>query len=92
MPNYEDYLEHFFAEAETAIREGKGQELSDNLSHIAELIGELINREVDSPTRFRSNYAFCRRRYLQLYDAVLENGAGEDLRSSIFNSISLNVR
>lgn len=92
MPNYEDYLEHFFTEAEAAIREGKGQALSDNLSHIAELIGELINREVDSPTRFRSNYAFCRRRYLQLYDEVLENGAGEDLRSSIFNSISVNVR
>jgi hypothetical protein len=92
MPNYEDYLEHFFTDAEAAIREGKGQELSDNLSHIAELIGELINREVDSPTRFRSNYAFCRRRYIQLYDDVLENGAGEDLRSSIFNSISVNVR
>jgi len=48
MPNYEDYLEHFFDNAEASIREGKGQELSDNLSHIAELIHELIDKEVDS--------------------------------------------
>lgn len=61
MPNYEDYLEHFFDNAEASIREGKGQELSDNLSHVAELIQELIDRETDSNGQFRSNYAFCRR-------------------------------
>jgi hypothetical protein len=88
MPNYEDYLEHFFDNAEASIREGKGQELSDNLSHIAELIHELIDKEVDSKRQFRSNYAFCRRQYIQLYDTVLENGADEDLRTSIIDSIS----
>ena len=88
MPNYEDYLEHFFDNAEASVREGKGQELSDNLSHIVELIQELIDREVDSKGQFRSNYAFCRRQYIQLYDTVLENGADEDLRTSIIDSIS----
>jgi len=33
MPNYEDYLEHFFDNAEASIREGKGQELRQSFSH-----------------------------------------------------------
>lgn len=88
MPNYEDYLEHFFDNTEVSIREGKGQELSDNLSHVAELIQELIDRETDSNGQFRSNYAFCRRQYIDLYNTVLEDGADEDLRTSIIDSIS----
>ncbi|MEY7847933.1 hypothetical protein AB7C87_01855 [Natrarchaeobius sp. A-rgal3] len=88
MPNYEDYLEHFFKNTETSIREGKGQELSDNLTHISELIQELIDKEPVSEAQFRSNYNFCKRRYTRLYNHALDNGADEDLRKTIINSIS----
>lgn len=88
MPNYEDYLEHFFDNAETSIQEGKGQELSDNLTHLAELIQELIDKEPVSETQFQSNYNFCKRRYIRLYNRVLDNDADEDLRKRIINSIS----
>lgn len=88
MPNYEDYLEHFFEKAETSIREGKGQELTDNLSHLAELIQELIDKEKVSEGQFRANYRFCKRRYIRLYNHILDNGADGDLRESVINSIS----
>lgn len=88
MPNYEDYLEHFFDSAKTSIREGKGQELSDNLSHVADLVQGVINRKAESEGQFNSIYSFCRRQYVQLYIEVLDNGSDEDLRSSVINSVS----
>ncbi|PCR89463.1 hypothetical protein [Natrinema ejinorense] len=88
MPNYEDYLEHFFEKAETSIREGKGQELTDNLSHLAELIQKLIDKETVLEGQFRADYRFCKRRYIRLYNNILDNGADEDLRETVINSIS----
>ena len=88
MPNYEDYLEHFFEKAETSIREGKGNQLSDNLSHLAELIQGLIIKEQVSEGQFRSDYKFCKRRYVRLYKQILDDDADEDLRVSVIRSIS----
>jgi hypothetical protein len=88
MPNYEDYLEHFFEKAETSIQEGKGNQLSDNLLNLNELIHELVIKEQVSEGQFRSDYKFCKRRYVRLYKQILENGADEDLRESVLKSIS----
>lgn len=88
MPNYEDYLEYFFENTKKSIREGKGQELSDNLSHVADLVQGVIDRNAESDGQFNSIYSFCRRQYVQLYIEVIDNGSDEDLRSSIINSVS----
>lgn len=89
MPNYEDYLEHFFEKAETSIREGKGEQLSETLFDLNELIHELINKQKVSEGQFRSNYKFCKRRYVRLYNQILDNGADEDLRETVIGSISV---
>ena len=88
MPNYEDYLEHFFSNAEKAIRAGKDQELSENLFHASDLIEALIDEDADFEGQFKSSYSYCNRQYGHIYDVALENGAEEDLRRTIIRSIS----
>lgn len=89
MPNYEDYLEHFFEKAEISIQEGKGNQLSDNLLDLNELIHELINKEQVSEGQFRSDYKFCKRRYVRLYKQILDDDADEGLRENVIGSISV---